>query len=582
MERFNTRIRRKTITIGACLWKTAALASGLALALAGTFLCGEPNESGWHPVEGNPATVPSPPEPLREFRAVWVATVYNLDWPSKPGLPVETQQAELLEILDNAARLHLNAVVLQVRTMCDALYASPIEPWSYYLTGELGKAPEPFWDPLAFAVEEAHRRGLELHAWFNPFRATTGEYGPTLPEDHISQAYPWLVRPSGRHLWLDPSSDFVRNRVITVIFDVVNRYDIDAVHMDDYFYPYPVGNAEPGFADDENWNRYRLGEGLAAPGGPLDRNEWRREMVNGLIRDLYTEVKRAKPWVKLGISPFGIWRSGYPETVKGMDAYSQIFADSRKWLREGWVDYFAPQLYWKTEGRQGFTDLFHWWQDENIHGRHLWPGIATSRIGRGGEADGRGVNEIFGQIEATRAYPGKSTGSGQVHWHWEAFITNRGGVRKLITTETYRDRAVPPPSPWLAKLDPNDKPLPRADALTLTEEPIVDETTGKETDQSQWLIDWKPADGSVSSVRWWLVQTGTPPKPASKSKGKAKTDSAPPWSWTNSPLVPSGRTSLTLESLDGVAAISLRAVDRYGNLGPSRIWSSAKETASSD
>ncbi|MCB1065900.1 MAG: family 10 glycosylhydrolase, partial [Verrucomicrobiae bacterium] len=253
---------------------------------------------------------PSVPEPRREFRGVWIATVYNLDWPSKPGLPVETQQAELLDILDRAAALHLNAIVLQVRTMCDAFYESPLEPWSYYLMGELGQAPEPFWDPLAFAVEAAHQRGLELHAWLNPFRATTAEYGDVMPANHVSSQYPWLTRTSGRHLWLDPSSEFVRNRFLTVAFDIVNRYDIDAIHMDDYFYPYPAKGEEPGLDDEENWQRYRYGEVLATGEEPMDRNEWRRELVNNLIEELYHDIKRTKPWVKLGISPFGIWRPG--------------------------------------------------------------------------------------------------------------------------------------------------------------------------------------------------------------------------------------------------------------------------------
>lgn len=502
---------------------------------------------------------PTVAEPVREFRGVWIATVYNLDWPSKPGLPVDVQKAELLEILDGAASLHLNAVVLQVRTMCDAFYASPLEPWSYYLTGELGKAPEPFWDPLEFAVAEAHARGLELHAWFNPFRATTAEYGGVMPENHITRQYPWVARPSGRHLWLDPSSDFVRQRVITAIYDVVSRYDVDAVHMDDYFYPYPAKGVEPNFPDDENWERYRLGEGLASPDGPLSREDWRRGLVNGLIRDLYADIKRAKPWVKLGLSPFGIWRPGHPQGIAGMDAYANIFADSRKWLREGWVDYFSPQLYWKITGPQDFVGLHGWWQDQNIHGRHLWPGMGTSRIGRGGEADGRGVNEIFGQIQTTRDQRGKSPGSGQIHWHWEAFITNRGGIRKLITAESYRDRAISPPSPWLAKLETDPQPLPRVAGLKVAQGQKKDEN-GEETRTTEWSIGWTPADGALSACRWWLLQTGK----KAKKTGE--------WTWQSAPLAPGDWRTVHLDTLDGVDALSLRAVDAYGQLGPASVW----------
>lgn len=524
-----------------------------------------PAAEAWREV--SPRDAPTVPEPAREFRGVWVATVYNLDWPSKPGLPVETQKEELLEILDGAAALNLNAVVLQVRTMCDALYASPIEPWSYYLTGELGKAPDPFWDPLAFAVAEAHARGIELHAWFNPFRAVTTEFGPSMPDSHISRQFPWLVKSSassGRTRWLDPSSEFVRQRAILTILDVVNRYDIDAVHLDDYFYPYPGRSGEPGLDDAENWEDYRLGQG-----GSLERDQWRRELVNRLIKDLYQEIKRAKPWVKLGISPFGIWRSGEPNGIKGMDAYSQIFADSRKWLREGWIDYLAPQLYWKMKGPQSFETLHRWWQDENVQGRHLWPGIATSRIGSGGEADRRDAAEIVAQITTTRDYPGKSSGAGQLHWHWEAFATDRGGIRKRLPADTYAERALPPPSPWLAEWEmESEHLLPSAASL---------KTRG------DFHFDWQTTDGD-RAVRWWLIQTRqkvkaaateTPPKSKGKTKAKPKPQPMPKesvWTWSTAPLVPCDRRSATLEDFATADTIAIRAVDAYGQLGPVTVW----------
>jgi uncharacterized lipoprotein YddW (UPF0748 family) len=543
------------------------------LAIAGTaplaLIPNVPAKEVWREV--SPHDAPTVPEPAREFRGVWVATVYNLDWPSKPGLPVETQKQELLDILDGAATQHLNAVVLQVRTMCDAFYASPLEPWSYYLTGELGKAPEPFWDPLAFAVAEAHARGIELHAWFNPFRAVTTEYGPRMPDSHISKQYPWLIKTSGRTQWLDPSSDFVRSRAIATILDVVNRYDIDAVHLDDYFYPYPGRSGEPGLDDAENWVDYHLGQG-----GSLERDEWRRELVNGLIKDLYREIKRAKPWVKLGISPFGIWRSGEPDGIKGMDAYSQIFADSRKWLREGWVDYLAPQLYWKMKGPQSFETLHRWWQDENVKGRHLWPGIATSRIGSGGEGDRRDAAEIMAQITTTRDYPGKSASAGQLHWHWEAFATDRGGVRKRLSTETYAQRALPPASPWLAGLEmESEDQLPSAAGLTIR-------------DGSHF--DWLVTDGN-RTVRWWLIQTRQQEKTAivdatTKSKGKTKTKTkpqapakAPAWTWTTAPLIPGDRVSARLDDLATADTIAIRAVDAYGQLGPVAVWQRRSPTA---
>lgn len=514
---------------------------------------------------------PSVPEPRREFRGVWIATVYNLDWPSKPGLPVETQQAELLDILDRAAALHLNAIVLQVRTMCDAFYESPLEPWSYYLMGELGQAPEPFWDPLAFAVEAAHQRGLELHAWLNPFRATTAEYGDVMPANHVSSQYPWLTRTSGRHLWLDPSSEFVRNRFLTVAFDIVNRYDIDAIHMDDYFYPYPAKGEEPGLDDEENWQRYRYGEVLATGEEPMDRNEWRRELVNNLIEELYHDIKRTKPWVKLGISPFGIWRPGYPQNIQGMDSYTEIFADSRKWLREGWVDYFSPQLYWKLEGPQSFTELYRWWQDQNIHGRHVWPGIAASRMGSGAEGEKWGIAEVVGQIEATRAYTGFAPANGQLFWHWEAFATNRGDIAKLITKQRYTDRALPPPSPWLATEKTTAK-MPMA-ANFRVKAPV---TEAKENDDEKpaasalWRIGWDAEAGVSEAVRWWSVQVGTK---TSKDKDGSE------WEWQTERVVPGSQNWVRFESIDGIDAVAVRAVDKVGELGKVRVLERVSETS---
>ncbi|MCB1231946.1 MAG: family 10 glycosylhydrolase [Verrucomicrobiae bacterium] len=535
------------------------------------------DEPRWRNLDA--AEMPSVPEPAREFRGVWVATVYNLDWPSKPGLPVDQQKAELLDILDRAAALNLNAVVLQVRTMCDALYDSPLEPWSYYLTGKVGKAPEPFWDPLEFAVDAAHRRGLELHAWLNPFRAATAEYGDFLPVNHIARQYPWVTRESGHHLWLDPSSDFVRDRFQTVVFDVVNRYDVDAVHMDDYFYPYPAKGDEPGLNDDDNFRRYRFGDALAHGKVPLGRNQWRRELVNGLVKNLYTEIKRTKPWVKLGISPFGIWRPGYPSTVKGMDAYDEIFADSRKWLREGWVDYFSPQLYWKLEGPQSFSTLYRWWQDQNLHGRHIWPGVAASRLGSGGEGNRWDIMEVVGQIEATRAYHGSSPGSGQLFWHWEAFATNRENISKLITQKRYVDRALPPASPWLLT-DDMDVAIPMAASIRVNpEKSIAAAEPDTEDPASYWRIRWDAEFGNDEGARWWAIQVGTRISDQAGSEDKsghgekdreARTEKEG-WRWLTKWVVPGNQLWARAENLEKVDAIAIRAVDRVGRLGKARV-----------
>ncbi|MFM8271046.1 MAG: glycoside hydrolase family 10 protein [Gemmata sp.] len=275
----------------------------------------------------------APPAPNREFRAVWVATVANIDWPSKPGLPAEQQKAELLAILDKSAALNLNAVVFQVRPMADALYESKLEPWSEYLTGQLGKGPG--YDPLAVAVEEAHKRGMELHAWFNPYRARHPSAKSEPPTDHITKARPDLAKPYGTHSWMNPTHKEVQDHSLAVVLDVVKRYDIDGIHIDDYFYPYKekdAGGMLVPFPDDDTWQAYQK------IGGKLTRDDWRRDAVNGFVKRMYEETKKAKPWVKVGISPFGIWRPGNPPGISGLDQYTELYADAKLWLNEGWVD----------------------------------------------------------------------------------------------------------------------------------------------------------------------------------------------------------------------------------------------------
>jgi uncharacterized lipoprotein YddW (UPF0748 family) len=384
----------------------------------------------------------APPLP-REFRGVWVASVGNMDWPSRRTLTTAEQQAELLALLDRAAALKLNAVIFQVRPAADALYASRLEPWSEYLTGTQGKKPDPYWDPLEFAVREAHARHLELHAWFNPYRARfTGAKSPLAPS-HIANTNPALVKRYGGYLWMDPGEPAVRHRTLRVVMDVVRRYDIDGVHIDDYFYPYPEtdrrGRPLP-FPDTRSWTRYR------AEGGALPRDDWRRRNVDLLVQALHDSIHVAKPWVRFGISPFGIWRPGFPEQIRGFDAYAQLFADARKWLREGWLDYFTPQLYWPTtKAQQAYPVLLDWWAGENVHDRHLWPGNFTSRAG----ATGSGafpVSELVEQIRVTRDQP---RATGNVHFSMKSFLTNQARMNDTLVNGPYASLALPPATPWL-------------------------------------------------------------------------------------------------------------------------------------
>lgn len=389
-----------------------------------------------------------PPPPIqREFRGVWVATVSNIDWPSRPGLPTQQQKDELLAILDRAAALHLNAVILQVRPAADALYPSKLEPWSEYLTGVQGKAPFPYWDPLAFAVAEAHKRGLELHAWINPYRARHPSARSPNSSDHISVTHPELVRRYGTHLWMDPGEPAVREHTIAVILDIVRRYDIDGVHMDDYFYPYSENDAagrKIPFPDSESYSRYR------AAGGTLARDDWRRENVNQLVHETYVAIKAAKPWVKFGVSPFGIWRPGYPARIKGFDAYAELFADSRKWLAEGWVDYFTPQIYWPIgKPDERYPLLLHWWAQQNPLHRNLWIGNYPGRVT--GRANGWPASEILDQIAMTRAEPGVT---GNVHFSMKSFMPGADNLAERLVAGPYRLKALVPASPWLNDRSP--------------------------------------------------------------------------------------------------------------------------------
>ena len=469
------------------------------------------------------------PKPQREFRAAWVATVGNIDWPSKPGLSTAEQKAELLTILDKASQLKLNAIVFQVRPACDAMYASQIEPWSEYLTGTMGQPPQPFYDPLSFAVEEAHKRGLELHAWFNPYRArVTAEKSPASP-NHISKKSPQLVRHYGKYLWLDPGEKAVQDYSLSVIMDVVKRYDIDGVHFDDYFYPYKEKDSsgnDMDFPDEPSWKK-------SGAGGRLTRDDWRRENVNLFISRVYHSIKAAKPYVKFGISPFGIWRPGYPQQIQGYDAYDKLYADSRKWLMNGWLDYFAPQLYWPIEPpEQSFPALLRWWDAQNNKGRHVWPGLNTTRAGSrlrpdAGESSRRSPRwepeEILNQIRLTRKQP---TSSGHIHWNMKSLARNTA-LDEALLKNAYAELALVPESPWLGNARP-DKPI----------------LSAIESESAKVRINWS-GTGTTKS-RLWVLQMQSP-------DGHWKSD-----------IFPAQRTSELLEG-PAPSVIAISAIDRLGN-----------------
>jgi uncharacterized lipoprotein YddW (UPF0748 family) len=476
--------------------------------------------------------VEQPPAIQREFRGAWVSTVSNIDWPSRPGLPSEDQQKELLAILDKAVELNLNAIVLQVRPAADAIYPSKLEPWSPYLSGSMGKPPEPVYDPLKFAVEEAHRRGLQLHVWFNPYRVKLpGKQKPS--PDHSSKSRKSIVRKYGDYLWFDPGEPKAVDHFINVLRDVVKRYDIDGVHIDDYFYPYPVedkankGKTVP-FPDAASYRRaVRRGE-------QLEIDDWRRQNVNQLVERMYEEVKRQKPWVLVGISPFGIWRPGNPPGIKGLDQYSTLYADARLWLQQGWVDYLTPQLYWQVESKeQSYPALLGWWAEQNVMHRNLWPGNFTSKVRRESTTpetrDSWSAEELIRQIEVTRAQPGAT---GNIHFSMKALMRNYDGIADKLKNGVYAEPALVPESPWLG----NESPAKPKVAANRSDEGVT-----IEMELPRGRAPWQ-----------WLVQVET-------ANG-----------WKNA-IVPGGEASHVVPLDGGVEAraVTVSAVSRLGKLGRS-------------
>lgn len=381
------------------------------------------------------------PEAPREMRGVWLSSVYNGNWPSRPGLPVAEQQKELIAILDRAKSINLNTVVFQVRPGADAMYESKLEPWSEFLTGAQGRAPQPYYDPLQFAVTEAHKRGLLLHAWFNPYRAATRLSGP-FASNHVSYTMPTATKKLDKLMWLDPGNKQAQEHTLAVIMDVVRRYDIDGVQFDDYFYPYKSEVSKQGdFPDDDSWKAYQ------ASGGQLSRDDWRRDNVNVLMKSVYENIKKSKPRVVFGIAPFGIWRPNNPEGISGLDSYQELYGDSRKWIVEGWVDYLSPQLYWDlSKEKQSYPKLLKWWVEQNPKGRHMWPGMSISGVGKNFETD-----DIIKRVEITRQQPGAT---GEIYFSVKPIMEDQGNIGSLLKQKVYAAPAIVPPSPWLDNQPP--------------------------------------------------------------------------------------------------------------------------------
>ena len=443
----------------------------------------------------------NPPQITREFRAAWVAAVHNIDWPSAKGLSSTAQKAEARSILDKLASLKMNAVILQVRPHADALYSSSIEPWSPWLTGTMGKSPG--YDPLAYWIQQGHARGIEVHAWFNPFRALSNA-DHAVSANHISRTKPHLIKRYGSMLWCDPSHPETRSQALSTILDVVHRYDIDGIHLDDYFYPYPSGDL-------------RFDDGKT----PAQR----RAVVDGFVSQLYSSVKKQKPWVRCGISPFGIWRPGVPDGIEaGVDAYEHLAADARKWLKKGWVDYMAPQLYWRiSPQKQSYASLLEWWRAQGT--RPVWPGIATTRI-QSPEDPGRPASEIINQIDLSRKM-GRQNYDGHLHWSAKGLLKNQGGINTALQ-KIYTQPVAVPPMPWLSKAVPAQ----------------TDASANASGDNA--TVRWSPLQG-VSKIAVQACRSGV---------------------WQTIAIVPAAARSVCTNPAETFAITSF---DRYGNSSAPKI-----------
>ncbi len=384
-------------------------------------------------------------QPKYEFRGVWIATVENIDWPSKRDLTTEEQKQEFINILDMHKRNGMNAVVVQIRPVADAFYPSQLEPWSEYLTGQQGKPPYPYYDPLEFMINETHKRGMEFHAWLNPYRAVFSIAKSSIAPDHITKIHPeWFLDYGGKR-YFDPGNKDAQKFVESVVQDVVRRYDVDAIHFDDYFYPYRIPGKE--FPDWKSFQKY---------GNGMSRDEWRRSNVDSIIVMLSRIIKQEKPYCQFGISPFGVWRNidkdpDGSNTKAGQTNYDDLYADILLWLKKGWIDYVTPQLYWEMGHRiVAFEVLTDWWANHTF-GRNLYIGQGIYRSKEPRSYAWHNRNELPNQIKRLREFPEIQ---GSIYFSSKTFASNPNGWNDSLRNNYYKYPAICPPMPWIDNAKP--------------------------------------------------------------------------------------------------------------------------------
>lgn len=384
-------------------------------------------------------------QPKYEFRGVWIATVDNIDFPSTKFLNTESQKAEFINILDMNKRNGMNAVIVQIRPAADAFYPSPYEPWSEWLTGTQGKPPSPYYDPLEFMITETHKRGMEFHAWMNPYRAVFNLNKSSIAPTHITKVHPeWFIN-YGTVKYFDPGNKDVQKYVTNIVKDVVSRYDVDAIHFDDYFYPYRIAGKE--FYDTVSYRKY---------GNGLSLDEWRRSNVDSIILMLSTTIKSIKPYCKFGISPFGVWRNADKDadgsnTKAGQTNYDDLYADILLWLKKGWIDYVAPQLYWEIGNKiVGYEVLVDWWA-RHTYGKQLYIGHGIYKTSETRSRAWRNRDELPNQIKLLRQYPQVQ---GSIYFSSSSFNSNPNGWSDSLQNDYYKYPAIVPPMAWIDSVKP--------------------------------------------------------------------------------------------------------------------------------
>ena len=398
-------------------------------------------------------------QPKYEFRAVWIASVDNIDWPQKGVTDPEMQKADFIRQLDLHQKNGMNAVIVQVRPSADALYASPYEPWSQWLTGVQGQAPNPYYDPLQFMIDETHKRGMEFHAWLNPYRADFKVGGSSISNEHITRTHPeWFVQ-YGDKKYFDPSNKEAQAFVVKVVRDIVHRYDVDAIHMDDYFYPYRLPGKD--FPD---------AAAYAKAGTKLSKDDWRRSNVDSIIRQLSITIKQEKPLVKFGIAPFAVWRNkdrdpDGSDTRSGVTNYDDLYANILLWLKKSWIDYVAPQLYLEIgHDKIGFEKMVDWW-NRHAYGKHVYIGHGIYRANEGGRAF-QNPNEIPNEIKLLRRYPNVQ---GSIYFSSNSFDRNPNGWNDSLRDNYYKYPALIPPMRWVD----NEKPWPPIVERSISNDSVI-------------------------------------------------------------------------------------------------------------